>query len=150
MKNVIAPSSNVEGLTDGKAIIEKMIEPYKGNIVYMDVWGTWCQPCVQAIKASPKMKEAVKDYDVVYLYFAISSEDAAWKSSIAELGLTKPNYVHYNLPRKQQDAVTEYLKVDGVPFYVLFDNNGNMEKYDRGHVGNIEGFKQKIADLSKR
>ena len=150
VKNVIAPSSNVEGLTDGKAIIEKMIEPYKGKIVYMDVWGTWCQPCVQAIKASPKMKEAVKDYDVVYLYFAISSEDAAWKSSIAELGLTKPNYVHYNLPRKQQDAVTEYLKVDGVPFYVLFDKNGNMEKYDRGHVGNIEGFKQKIADLSKR
>ena len=127
-----------------------MIEPYKGKIIYMDLWGTWCQPCIQAIKASPMMKEAVKDYDVVYLYFALHSEEAAWKACIAELGLTKPNYVHYNLPQKQQDAVTEYLGVDGVPFYVLFDKNGNMEKLDRGHVGNVEGFKKKIEELSKK
>ena len=150
VKKVIAPSSNVEGLTDGKAIIEKMIEPYKGKIIYMDLWGTWCQPCIQAIKASPMMKEAVKDYDVVYLYFALHSEEAAWKACIAELSLTKPNYVHYNLPQKQQDAVTEYLGVDGVPFYVLFDKNGNMEKLDRGHVGNVDGFRKKIEELSKK
>ena len=150
MKKVIAPASNVEGLTDGKAIVEKMIEPYKGKIIYMDVWGTWCQPCVNAIKASPAMKEAVKDYDIVYLYFAYSSEDAAWKGYIAELGLTKPNYVHYNLPPKQQSAVIEYLKVEGFPSYFLFDKQGNVETLDRGHIGDIPGFKKKIDELSKK
>lgn len=150
VKKVIAPSSNVEGLTDGKAIVEKMIEPYKGKIVYMDVWGTWCQPCINAIKASPAMKEAVKDYDIVYLYFTYGSEEAAWKGCIAELGLTKPNYVHYRLPQNQQDAVVSYLKVDGYPFYVLFDKQGNMEILDRGHIGNIQGFKNKIDELSKK
>ena len=150
VKNVIAPSSNVEGLTDGKAIIDKIIEPYKGKIVYMDVWGTWCQPCINAIKSSPKLKEAVKDYDLVYVYFAGRSEEAAWKGSIAELGLTKPNYVHYNLPQNQQDAVFKYLNLDGFPFYVLFDKQGNMEKLDRGHIGNVEGFKKKIEELSKK
>ena len=133
VKNVIAPSSNVEGLTDGKAIIDKIIEPYKGKIVYMDIWGTWCQPCINAIKSSPKLKEAVKDYDIVYVYFAGQSEEIAWKGCIAELGLTKPNYVHYNLPQNQQDAVFKYLNLDGFPFYVLFDKQGNMEKLDRGH-----------------
>lgn len=150
VKKVIAPASNVEGLTDGKAIVEKMIEPYKGKIIYMDVWGTWCQPCVNAIKASPAMKEAVKDYDIVYLYFAYSSEDAAWKGYIAELGLTKPNYVHYNLPPKQQSAVIEYLKVEGFPSYFLFDKQGNVETLDRGHIGDIPGFKKKIDELSKK
>ena len=150
VKKVIAPSSNVEGLTDGKAIVEKMIEPYKGKIVYMDVWGTWCQPCVNAIKASPALKEAVKDYDIVYLYFTYGSEEAAWKGCIAELGLTKPNYVHYRLPQNQQEAVVSYLKVDGYPFYVLFDKQGNMEILDRGHIGDIQGFKKKIDELSKK
>lgn len=37
---VIHPSSDVEGLTDGKAIIDKLIEPYRGKIVYLDIWGT--------------------------------------------------------------------------------------------------------------
>ena len=150
VKNVIAPSSNVEGLTDGKAIIDKIIEPYKGKIVYMDIWGTWCQPCINAIKSSPKLKEAVKDYDIVYVYFAGQSEEIAWKGCIAELGLTKPNYVHYNLPQNQQDAVFKYLDLDGFPFYVLFDKQGNMEKLDRGHIGNIDGFKKKIDELSKK
>ena len=150
VKKVIAPASNVEGLTDGKAIVEKMIEPYKGKIIYMDVWGTWCQPCINAIKASPAMKEAVKDYDIVYLYFTYGSEEAAWKGCIAELGLTKPNYVHYRLPQNQQEAVVSYLKVDGYPFYVLFDKQGNMEMLDRGHIGDIQGFKKKIDELSKK
>ena len=150
VKNVIAPSSNVEGLTDGKAIIDKIIEPYKGKIVYMDIWGTWCQPCINAIKSSAKLKEAVKAYDIVYVYFAGQSEEAAWKGCIAELGLTKPNYVHYNLPQNQQDAVFKYLNLDGFPFYVLFDKQGNMEKLDRGHIGNVEGFKKKIEELSKK
>ena len=150
VKKVIAPASNVEGLTDGKAIVEKMIEPYKGKIIYLDLWGTWCQPCIQAIKASPAMKEAVKDYDIVYLYVAYGSEETAWKGCIAEFGLTKPNYVHYNLPQKQQNAVLDYLKVDGVPFYVLFDKQGNMEILDRGHIGDIQGFKKKIDELSKK
>ena len=150
VKKVIAPSSNVEGLTDGKAIIDKIIEPYKGKIVYMDIWGIWCQPCINAIKSSPKLKEAVKDYDIVYVYFAGKSEEIAWKGCIAELGLTRPNYVHYNLPRNQQDVVFKYLNLDGFPFYVLFDKQGNMEKLDRGHIGNVEGFKKKIDELSKK
>ena len=132
------------------AIVEKMIEPYKGKIIYMDVWGTWCQPCVQAIKASPTLKDAVKDYDVVYLYFEYGSPESAWKSAIADLNLIKPNYVHYQLPSEQQEAVIKYLKVDGFPSYFLFDKNGNMEPLDRGHIGDIDGFKKKIEEISKK
>ena len=154
VKKVIAPASNVEGLTDGKAIIDKIVEPYKGKIVYMDVWGTWCKPCIEDIKTSPKLKESVKDYDIVYIYFHIGGDmeesPDVWKGAIAELGLTKPNYVHYLIPRPQQKMVTDYLKVEGYPSYYLFDKQGNMEKLDRGHMGNIEGFKKKIDELSKK
>ena len=44
----------------------------------------------------------------------------------------------------------KYLNLDGFPFYVLFDKQGNMEKLDRGHIGNVEGFKKKIEELSKK
>ena len=150
VKKVIAPASNVEGLPDGKAIIDKIIEPYKGKIVYLDVWGTWCEPCLVDMKASPKLKDAVKNYDMVYIYFAITSEEEGWKGRIAEFGLTKPNYVHYNIPRDQQMEVIEYLNVDAYPSYFLFDKRGNMEKLDRDHIGDIQGFKKKVDELSKK
>ena len=146
----IKSNDDLKDMADGEKILRKIIEPYKGKIVYMDLWGTWCMPCIHAIRNSPKLKTAVKDYDVVYVYFACRSEEDEWKKMIAELDLAKQNYIHYNLPKNQQKAVTDYLKVDGLPFYVLFDKHGNMEKLERGHIGDIEGFKKKIDELSKK
>ena len=46
----LRPSSDVEGLTDGEAILRKILEPFKGRIVYLDIWGTWCGPCKDKLK----------------------------------------------------------------------------------------------------
>ena len=64
--------------------------------------------------------------------------------------LTPFPYQGNSNPQNQQEAVVSYLKVDGYPFYVLFDKQGNMEILDRGHIGNIQGFKNKIDELSKK
>ena len=48
----LRPSSDVEGMSDGEKIFRKIIEPYKGRIVYLDIWGTWCSPCKRNLKES--------------------------------------------------------------------------------------------------
>ena len=101
----LRPSTDVEGMSDGEKILRKIIEPYKGRIVYLDIWGTWCGPCKRNLKESWKVKEALKDYDIVYLYLANRSSDESWKNVIKEYNLTGPNCVHYNLPDDQQNAI---------------------------------------------
>ena len=118
---VIHPSSDVEGLTDGKTIIDKIIEPYRGKIVYLDIWGTWCAPCKRKLSESHKLKAELKDYDIVYLYLANRSPEKSWKNVIAEYDLTAPNCVHYNLPDNQQHAVEQYVGLTGYP--TLDDEN---------------------------
>ena len=83
----LRPSTDVEGMTDGEAILRKIIEPYKGRIIYLDIWGTWCGPCKRNLKESWKVKEALKDYDIVYLYLANRSSDESWKNVIKEYSL---------------------------------------------------------------
>jgi hypothetical protein len=56
----LRPSSDVEGLTDGEAILRKILEPYKGRIVYLDIWGTWCGPCKDKLKESHFVKGAAQ------------------------------------------------------------------------------------------
>ena len=58
----LRPSTDVEGMSDGEKILRKIIEPYKGRIIYVDIWGTWCGPCKRNLKESWKVKEALKDY----------------------------------------------------------------------------------------
>lgn len=145
----LRPSSDVEGLTDGEAIFRKIIEPFKGRIVYLDIWGTWCAPCREKLAESPFVKSQLKDFDIVYLYLANRSPEDAWKSIIKEYDLTGENCVHYNLPAAQQRAVEEFLKVESFPTYKLIDKQGNIHDLEWLHTSNMNLFKETLTRLSK-
>ena len=145
----LRPSTDVEGMSDGEKILRKLIEPYQGKIIYVDIWGTWCTPCRKNLKESWKVKEALKDYDIVYLYLANRSSDEAWKSVISEYNLTGPNCVHYNLPTDQQSAIEHYVGVNGYPTYKLIDKQGNIHPLDWQHANDINSLIDTIDKLNK-
>ena len=145
----LRPSTDVANMTDGEKMLRKIIEPYKGRVIYLDVWGTWCGPCKQKLKDSWKVKEALKDYDIVYLYLCNGSSDESWKNVIKEYNLTGPNCVHYNLPKEQQSAIEHYLSVNSFPTYKIIDKQGNI--HDLGWLDdqNLEAFKQTMGKFCK-
>ena len=145
----LRPSSDVEGLTDGEAILRKILEPYKGRIVYLDIWGTWCGPCKDKLKESHFVKDQLKDFDIVYLYLANTSPEDSWKNVIKEYNLTGPNCVHYNLPEDQQMAVEQFLNVNSFPTYKLIDRQGNFHDLHWLHTDDMKSFKETIEQLSK-
>ncbi len=147
----IFSASIVEGLEDGKAILDKIVGQYKGKIVYLDVWGVGCGGCMTYLQqVAPYVKYQLKDYDIVYLYLATETNEENWKYYITEFNLISPNCVHYNLPRKQFYAVENYIGETGIPAFRLFDKEGNMIKLALNHYANIEGFKKQIDELSKK
>lgn len=119
-------NDDVKDLSEGEQILKKIIEPFKGKIVLLDVWGTWCGPCKEALSHSQEEYERLKDYPMVYLYLANRSDDESWKNVIKEYNVTGDNVYHYNLPSAQQNAVENYLQVHSFPTYKLFDQQGNL------------------------
>ena len=117
----------VAGLTDGNEILQRILAPYRGKVVYTDIWGGWCSPCKHAIKNDvPAVKEAMKGRDVIFLYFANNTSDTSWKQIIKEYKCVGPQTVHYNLPHEQQKAVEAVLRQGGYPSYGLFDKEGRL------------------------
>ena len=123
---ILKSNDDVANMSDGEKILRKIIEPYKGKIILLDIWGTWCGPCKEMLSHSQEEYERLKDFDLVYLYLANRSDDEAWKNVIKEYQVIGDNVVHYNLPADQQTAVEHYLNVYGWPTYKLFDRNGNL------------------------
>ena len=145
----LRPSSDVEGMSDGEKIFRKIIEPYKGRIIYLDIWGTWCSPCKRNLKESWKVKEALKDYDIVYLYLCNRSSEESWKNVIKEYNLTGDNCVHYNLPEDQQAAIEHYVGISGYPTYKLIDKEGNIHDLHWLHHEDMKSFLETIDKMSK-
>ena len=136
----IKSAEDLANMTDGEKIMRKILEPYKGKLVLLDIWGTWCGPCKEGLSHSQEEYKRLKDYDIVYLYLANRSSDEAWKSVIKKYNVTGENVVHYNLPEDQQQAIENYIGVSGFPTYKLFDHEGNMldMKVDARNLNNLE------------
>jgi thiol-disulfide isomerase/thioredoxin len=118
--------SELEGLTDGREIFERIIAPLRGRIVYVDVWGTWCGPCKEALSHSTEEYARLKDYDIEFLYLANRSPQDSWENVIKEYNVSGPNVAHYNLPDEQQAAIERHLNVHSWPTYKLFNRDGHL------------------------
>ena len=123
---ILKSNNDVANMSDGEQILRKLTEPYRGRLVLLDIWGTWCGPCKAALSHSQEEYERLKDYNLVYLYLANRSPEDGWKNVIKEYNVTGENVVHYNLPADQQSAVEHFLQVHSFPTYKLIDRNGKV------------------------
>ena len=134
-------------LTKGEDIFENIVAPFRGKIVYIDVWGTWCGACISEMSNVPAMKKALANEDIVYLYLCNNSADEAWRIDLKRFKLEGDNCIHYNLPKNQQVALEKYLGVSGYPTYHLVDRQGRLVPGKTSRPSEVEALKEEIARI---
>jgi thiol-disulfide isomerase/thioredoxin len=121
---------------------------YRGKTVILDLWGTFCKPCISDFKNSPKIKEELLGLDVhmVYLCAGKSSAPAKWTEIIQELELKGD---HIYLDRTLTNSYMEKFGVRSYPSYVILDSDGDFHKNQISGVGdiNLKSFKKRLKTL---
>ena len=117
----------LESIGSPDSLWAEILRPYRGKIVYVDFWGTWCEPCKLQMKAVPALKASLADEDdIVFLYLAVHSPEESWLNFLKETDLTGRNSVHYNLPPEMGQALTRHLSIQAYPTYLLIDRDGRI------------------------
>ena len=96
------------------------LSDYKGRVVFLNLWATWCEPCEDEMPSMQIMYEAFKNKGFVIL--AVSIDSAGDAPKIREFqdkyGLTFP--IFHDTTRK----IKEQYKTTGVPESFIIDQNG--------------------------
>lgn len=118
-------NDNIKEFKDAVILWQKLIEPYKGKVIYVDFWGTWCGVCIGEIQTSvPAILEAMKGKDVIFMYFADNTPEKNWKNFIKQNKLSGTQIVHYNLPKEQQNLLKRHFDIHSFPTYMLINRAG--------------------------
>lgn len=124
-KGLPSPSFDYENINGGKTSLESL----KGKFVYIDVWATWCGPCIAEI---PSLKEVEKDYHGKNIEFvSISIDDKKdfekWKKMVTNKELKGVQL--FADDAWESDFVKKYA-IDGIPRFILIDTEGKIVNAD--------------------
>jgi thiol-disulfide isomerase/thioredoxin len=98
------------------------LSDYKGKVVLIEFWATWCPPCREAVPGLMKLHKAYKEKGLVVL--AVSLDQGGWdevKSFIAQQGIT------YKVLKGTDDVSMQY-RVRSIPMSLLLNKEGKIAK----------------------
>ena len=107
---------------DGKSV--QLSSLLKGKFTYIDVWATWCGPCVKEI---PHLEQLVKRFagndKLQFISISVDENTKAWKDKLAK---DKPQWAQFVLTPQNNQIFSKDWGITGIPRFIMIDSKGNI------------------------
>lgn len=113
-----APVFSLSDISGKKISLTK----YRGKIIYLDFWASWCGPCRMEMPASKILQKQFVGKDVVFLYISLDDDKNSWLKALKAEEL---NGVHLHAPGWENSVAKKY-GINGIPAYFLIGRNGEI------------------------
>lgn len=134
-----APNFDLESLNNEIISLESL----RGKNVYIDVWATWCGPCIKELPSFKRMAEKYVDIEFVSISIDRKEHYEKWKRVIRKYGLTNTQLIAYD----KSDFQKQYGIVE-IPRYLLIDEEGKIVSLDAPKPSNVEFDKLLHSDFN--
>jgi thiol-disulfide isomerase/thioredoxin len=127
-KGILSPKfENYMDVKGGK----KSLDSFKGKYVYIDVWATWCGPCIQQI---PYLQTLEKEYHNKNIEFVSISTDesrrsgGSWEAAEKKWRgfIKKRNMTGVQLWSGQDYSFQQAYQINSIPRFILIDPEGKI------------------------
>ena len=129
----------------GEAVFKAIADNYKGKVVVIDFWATWCGPCRMAMKQIDAIKEDLVNKGATFVYITGETSPKADFDAMFN-GIAGD---HYRLTDAQWKTVLTQFGIQGIPYYVVLKKDGSTAYTAMGYPGNDELKMQVEIALSK-
>jgi len=130
--------------------LDELIAPYKGRVVYLDIWGTWCPPCREEMKYAPALKQHVDTAKVVFLYLDMDAdkEEVNWREYVQ---LNDIAGEHVRMTRDEIAVIWEALlrgssEKPVYPGFFIFGRDGKLVETRAKRPSETEALYQQLKE----
>lgn len=120
-----APDFTLSNL-DGRKV---SLSSYKGKVVILNFWGTWCEPCKAEMPSLNKLYLEHRDKGLVVLAVSIDPSDQKVKSFISQKGYSIPVLLDRN-----KEVFFDTYGLFGLPVSVIIDRDGMIVQKVIGEI----------------
>lgn len=99
------------------------LQDFAGKYVYIDLWASWCVPCIREIPHLQQLEKQYNSEDIVFVSISLDEDKKAWHNKMAELNLSGHQW---ELGESRYDKV---MNVVGIPHFLLYGPDGRLIKY---------------------
>jgi thiol-disulfide isomerase/thioredoxin len=147
MLNKIAPEFTLSNLRGERV----SLSAYKGKIVIIDLWATWCAPCIASF---PAMQQQVNKYpDVEFLFIAVDEKGNDVETRVKNFISKKEYAFHVLLDEPIEQGAKDYkiisaYKPNGIPAKYFIDKAGIIRFETKGFSTDTELINEIEAIIS--
>jgi thiol-disulfide isomerase/thioredoxin len=125
---------------------EDILSKYKGRIIYVDFWASWCGPCRKLMPKSHQLEERFEK-DVAFVYFSIDKSVSNWKTAARTERIDENNSF---LISEESNFIKglELINNRGIPYYMIFNRKGELIDDDAMRPDDID-FVEKMNEIIK-
>ena len=116
---------------------------FKGKIVVVDFWATWCPPCRAEIPGYIELQKKYADKGVVIVGISVDEDGVKAVAPFA-----KAAGMNYKVLLFNDDVVAAFGGIEGIPTTFLIDREGNIRDKKVGMVEEAD-YEKRILELLK-
>jgi thiol-disulfide isomerase/thioredoxin len=99
------------------------LQDYKGGVLVLNFWATWCPPCLEEMKKLNQIYERYGDTGLEVVGIALDKDSLDLVSPFV-----KENEIKFTILKGDQETLSRMKNFKGVPTTLVFDQKGEMRK----------------------